>query len=55
MAVVVPEKKALEDWAEKNNVTGDFTSLCENAKARKFILDELNTTGQKHQVRTSNS
>ncbi|KAI9127877.1 hypothetical protein K1719_000870 [Acacia pycnantha] len=51
VAVVVPEKKALEDWAEKQNETGDFKSLFENPKARKFILDELNKTGQKHQLR----
>ncbi|KAF7810939.1 long chain acyl-CoA synthetase 2-like [Senna tora] len=51
VAVVVPEKKAIEDWAEKHNLTGDFRSLCENLKARKFILDELNSTGQKHQLR----
>ena len=50
VAVVVPDKKALEDWAENHNVTGDFKSLCDNLKARKYILDELNNTGQNHQV-----
>ncbi|RVW48437.1 Long chain acyl-CoA synthetase 2 [Vitis vinifera] len=49
VAVVVPDKKALEDWAENHNVTGDFKSLCENLEARKYILDELNNTGQNHQ------
>lgn len=48
--MVVPDKKALEDWAENHNVTGDFKSLCENLEARKYILDELNNTGQNHQV-----
>eukprot|EP00256_Glycine_max_P041921 XP_006592120.1 long chain acyl-CoA synthetase 2 isoform X2 [Glycine max] len=51
VAVVVPERKALEDWAVKHNSTDDFKSLCENPKARKYILDELNNTGQKHQLR----
>lgn len=50
VAVVVPERKALEDWAANHNLTDDFKSLCENPKARKYILDELNSTGQKHQV-----
>lgn len=50
VAVVVPERKALEDWAVNHNSTDDFKSLFENLKARKFILDELNGTGQKHQV-----
>ncbi|MED6168366.1 eukaryotic long-chain fatty acid CoA synthetase (LC-FACS) [Stylosanthes scabra] len=54
VAVVVPDRKALEDWAVKHNnsSTDDFKSLCENLKARKYILDELNSTGQKHQVCT---
>lgn len=51
VAVVVPDQKALEDWAVNHHVTGDFNSLCENLKARKYILDELNNTVQKHQVR----
>lgn len=53
MGVVVPDQKALEDWAMNHNVTGDFKSLCENLKARKYILDELNSNGQKGQVCTS--
>lgn len=52
MAVVVPERKSLEDWAVEHNEAADFKSLCENPKARKYILDELNRTGQKHQVCT---
>lgn len=50
VAVAVPERMALEDWAIKHNLTDDFKSLCENPKARKYILDELNSTGQKYQV-----
>lgn len=52
VAVVVPERKSLEDWAVEHNEAADFKSLCENPKARKYILDELNRTGQKHQVCT---
>ncbi|XP_022148649.1 long chain acyl-CoA synthetase 2 isoform X2 [Momordica charantia] len=51
VGVVVPDQKALEDWAMNHNVTGDFKSLCENLKARKYILDELNSNGQKGQIR----
>ncbi|XP_050231555.1 probable CoA ligase CCL6 [Mercurialis annua] len=51
VAVVVPERQALENWAENNNLTDDFKSLCKNLKARKFILDELNNTAQKHKLR----
>ncbi|KAL4013351.1 hypothetical protein IC575_025517 [Cucumis melo] len=51
VGVAVPDQKALEDWAQNHNVTGDFKSLCENLKARKYILDELNSNGQKHCLR----
>lgn len=52
VGVVVPDQKALEDWARNHNVIGDFKSLCENLEARKYILDELNSNGQKHHVST---
>ncbi|PIA52441.1 hypothetical protein AQUCO_01000367v1 [Aquilegia coerulea] len=51
VAVVVPDRKAIEDWAAAHNETGDFQSLCENPKARKYILDELNSIGQKNRLR----
>ena len=49
--MVVPDRKALQDWATNHNVTGDFNSLCENLKARKYILDLLYNTGHKNQLR----
>lgn len=51
VAVVVPEKQALEDWATLNNKTGGFEELCNDPKARRYIQDELNKTGQKLGVR----
>ncbi|CAL2278281.1 unnamed protein product [Prunus armeniaca] len=51
VAVVVADRKALEDWAAEHHLTDDFKSLCQNLKARKYILDELNSVGQKQQVR----
>jgi long-subunit acyl-CoA synthetase (AMP-forming) len=51
VAVVVPDRKALEEWATNNNQTGDLELLCENLKARKYVLDELNSTGQKNKLR----
>jgi len=41
VAVVVPQRKALEDWAVKHNSTNDFKSLFQNPKAAKYILDDL--------------
>ncbi|XP_030525095.1 probable CoA ligase CCL6 [Rhodamnia argentea] len=51
VAVVVPDRKALEDWAANHGVARDFQSLCQNLKAKKYVLDELNSTGHKHQLR----
>ncbi|TXG64467.1 hypothetical protein EZV62_011461 [Acer yangbiense] len=52
VAIVVPDRKALEDWAVNNlQEVVDFKSLCENPKARKYILDELNSTGQKNELK----
>ncbi|KAF1870159.1 hypothetical protein Lal_00017740 [Lupinus albus] len=50
VAVVVPERKALEDWALEHNLTDNFEHLCANLKARKYIMDELNSTALKHQL-----
>ncbi|KAK1324112.1 Long chain acyl-CoA synthetase 2 [Acorus calamus] len=51
VGVVVPDKKCIEVWASANDVTGDFKSLCEHPKARKYMLEELNNTGRKHELR----
>ncbi|CAN1278278.1 Probable CoA ligase CCL6 [Linum perenne] len=51
VAVVIPDKQALEDWAARNNVTDDYMSLCKNKEARKYILDELNSIGKQHQLK----
>ncbi|CAI0446855.1 unnamed protein product [Linum tenue] len=51
VAVVVPDKQAIEEWAKQHNVTGDYQALCENQKARNYVLDELNSTGKKHQLK----
>ncbi|KDP46197.1 hypothetical protein JCGZ_10037 [Jatropha curcas] len=51
VAVVVPERQPLENWAANNNFKDDFKSLCKNPKARRYILDELNSIGQKHKLK----
>ncbi|KAK4789331.1 hypothetical protein SAY86_020650 [Trapa natans] len=52
VAVVVPDKTALEEWAASSSVeAGDFPSLCQNLKAREFVLDELNKTAREHKLR----
>ncbi|ONK69932.1 uncharacterized protein A4U43_C05F28360 [Asparagus officinalis] len=41
VAVVNPNKDALEGWAAQNGASGDFDALCENPKAKEYILGEL--------------
>ncbi|KAJ7945044.1 Long chain acyl-CoA synthetase [Quillaja saponaria] len=41
VAVINPNAQALERWAKENGVTGDFNSLCENSRAKDYILGEL--------------
>ncbi|KAG2562696.1 hypothetical protein PVAP13_8KG240800 [Panicum virgatum] len=47
VAVVVPERQALEEWVATNKKAGDFAELCNDPKARGYIQDELNKTGKK--------
>lgn len=51
MSVVVPEKNSLEEWAAANKAKGSFELLCKHPEARKHVLEELNYTARKHQVR----
>lgn len=52
VAVVNPNKQALERWAESSGVTGEFATICENPKAKEFILGELTKMGKEKKVRS---
>lgn len=41
VAVANPNQHILERWAAENGVSGDYSTLCQNAKAKEFILGEL--------------
>ncbi|VAH62231.1 unnamed protein product [Triticum turgidum subsp. durum] len=51
VAVVNPNKEALESWAEGNGTSGDFEALCENPKAKEYILGELSKTGKEKKLK----
>ncbi|KAL7189068.1 hypothetical protein ACSBR1_038853 [Camellia fascicularis] len=51
VAVVDPNKQALELWAEANGVLGDFDSLCENPKAKEYILGELTRVAKEKKLK----
>ena len=50
VAVVNPNKQAIERWAQQNDVSGDFNSLCENAKVKEYVLGELNKIAKDKKV-----
>ncbi|KAJ4711896.1 Long chain acyl-CoA synthetase [Melia azedarach] len=51
VAVVNPNKDSLERWAADNGVDGDFNSLCENPKAKEYILGELTKIGKEKKLK----
>ncbi|OVA05727.1 AMP-dependent synthetase/ligase [Macleaya cordata] len=51
VAVVNPNKQALERWSEENGIEGDFASLCENPKAKEFIIGELSKIGKEKKLK----
>ncbi|KAG8093902.1 hypothetical protein GUJ93_ZPchr0012g20723 [Zizania palustris] len=40
VAVINPNRPALEHWAENNGIAGSFSELCENSRAKEHILSE---------------
>ncbi|XP_071707321.1 long chain acyl-CoA synthetase 4-like [Rutidosis leptorrhynchoides] len=51
VAVVNPNKHAIETWGRANDVSGDFDSLCQNSKAKEYILAELNRIGKEKKLK----
>ncbi|CAI5478375.1 unnamed protein product [Closterium sp. Yama58-4] len=47
VAVVVPNKPTLLEWAKGAGVEGDYAALCATEEAKKFILGQLTETGKK--------
>ncbi|CAN8308200.1 unnamed protein product [Cochlearia groenlandica] len=51
IAVANPTQQTLEHWAAENGVSGDFNSICQNAKAKAFILGELVKTAKERKLK----
>lgn len=51
IAVVNPNMGALERWAQANEISGDFNALCENPKAKEYILEELKKIGKEKKLK----
>lgn len=50
IAVANPNKLALERWASENGIEGDFDSLCEDKRAKDYLLGELNRIAKEKKV-----
>ncbi|GMH00425.1 hypothetical protein Nepgr_002264 [Nepenthes gracilis] len=51
VAVVNPNKQALEFWAEENGVAGNFCSLCQNPEVKAYILGQLNRVAKESKLK----
>ncbi|TMW84501.1 hypothetical protein EJD97_025053 [Solanum chilense] len=51
VAVINPNERAIEHWAEHNGISGDFASLCENAKVKEYIIGELAKSGKEKKLK----
>ncbi|XP_047152549.1 long chain acyl-CoA synthetase 4-like [Vigna umbellata] len=41
VAIVNPNKQAIEKWAEENHITADFDSVCEDSRTKTYVIGEL--------------
>ncbi|KAK6137094.1 hypothetical protein DH2020_029165 [Rehmannia glutinosa] len=51
VAVVNPNMESLERWAEVNQVTGEINTICEDPRARQYILEELTKIGKEKKLK----
>lgn len=51
VAVVNPKQLMLERWAEENHISCDFQSLCEDARAKEYIIGELNKVAKEKKLK----
>lgn len=52
VAVVVPEPDPVQKWADENSVQGDISSLCDEEKLIKAILDQMVAEGKKEKLKS---
>ncbi|KAL9386934.1 hypothetical protein Peur_020058 [Populus x canadensis] len=51
VAVANPNQQALEHWAQEHGISGDFKSLCENPRAKEYMLGELTKIGKEKKLK----
>ncbi|KAL5727038.1 long-chain-fatty-acid--CoA ligase [Ranunculus cassubicifolius] len=51
IAIINPNKQALERWGKENGIDGDFSFLCANPKAKEFFIGELSKIGKEKKLK----
>lgn len=51
VAVINPNQQVLEHWAEQNGISGRLSELCENSRAKEYILSELTKIAKEKKVK----
>lgn len=51
VAVVVPKKAALTEWAASNGVSGSFEELLNNDQAKQMVLQQLTAAGKSDKLK----
>ena len=53
IAVVVPEKAGLQQWASRAGVRGSYEEICKSRKAEQHVLNQLAAAGQAGNLKVS--
>ncbi|XP_047969300.1 long chain acyl-CoA synthetase 4-like [Salvia hispanica] len=51
VAVINPNKQAVEEWAAQNGESGDFETLCQNPKVKQYFVGELARIGKEKKLK----
>ncbi|KAL7121545.1 hypothetical protein ACP275_02G188500 [Erythranthe tilingii] len=51
VSVINPNIESLHRWAEANQISGDIGTICEDQRARKYILGELTKIGKEKKLK----
>lgn len=51
VAIANPNKESLESWAHENGVAGDLNTICDNPRAKAYILGELTKIAKENKLK----
>ncbi|KAJ3704132.1 hypothetical protein LUZ61_007837 [Rhynchospora tenuis] len=51
IAVINPNRQAIENWAQSNGISGDFEELCGNPKVKEYILGQISSFAKEKKLK----